>query len=51
MIMKRIGIVLIAVGIALLVFVGYNFIKEKNKMASPIPEDKGVRIIFVTPKK
>ena len=49
--MKGLGYILISVGIALLIFVGYNFIKEKNKMASPIPEDKGVRIIFVTPKK
>lgn len=49
--MKNIGLVLIAVGIALLMFVSYNFIKEKNKMASPIPEDKGVKVIFVTPAK
>lgn len=49
--MKNIGLVLIAVGIALLMFVSYNFIKEKNKMASPIPEDKGVKVIFVTPSK
>jgi len=49
--MKRLGIVLIAIGIALLIFVLYNFIKEKNKMASPIPEDKGVKVIFVTPSK
>ncbi len=49
--MKRLGIVLIAIGIALLMFVLYNFVKEKNKMASPIPEDKGVKVIFVTPSK
>jgi len=47
--MKRLGIVLIAIGIALLIFVLYNFIKERNKMASPIPEDKGVKVIFITP--
>jgi len=47
--MKRLGLILIAVGLALLVFVFYNFIKEKTKMASPIPEDKGVKVIFVTP--
>jgi hypothetical protein len=47
--MKRLGIVLITIGIALLIFVSYNFIKEKNKTASPIPEDKGVRVIFITP--
>jgi len=49
--MKNIGLVLIAIGIALLMFISYNFIKEKNKMASPIPEDKGVKVIFVTPIK
>lgn len=47
--MKKLGIVLIAVGIALLMFVSYNFIRARNKMASPIPEDKGVKVIFVTP--
>lgn len=49
--MKSVGLVLIAIGIALLMFVSYNFIKEKNKMASPIPEDKGVKVIFITPTK
>lgn len=49
--MKGLGIVLIAIGIALLLFVSYNLIKEKNKIASPIPEDKGVKVIFVTPSK
>ncbi|MFA6017064.1 MAG: hypothetical protein WC744_03180 [Patescibacteria group bacterium] len=49
--MKGFGIVLIAIGIALLIFVVFNFIKEKNKIASPIPEDKGVKVIFVTPSK
>ncbi|KKP59287.1 MAG: hypothetical protein UR54_C0029G0008 [Candidatus Roizmanbacteria bacterium GW2011_GWA2_34_18] len=49
--MKNFGIILIAIGIALLMFVSYNFIKEKNKMTSPIPEDKGVKVIFVTPSK
>jgi len=49
--MKKIGFVLIAIGLALFVFVFYNFIKEKTKMVSPIPEDKGVKVIFVTPAK
>jgi hypothetical protein len=49
--MKKLGIVLIAIGIALLMFVLYNFIKQKNKLASPIPEDTGVKVIFVTPAK
>lgn len=49
--MKRIGLVLIAVGLALLVFVLFNFLKDRNKVASPIPEDQGVKVIFVTPSK
>jgi len=49
--MKGFGIILIAIGIALLMFVLFNFIKEKNKIASPIPEDKGVKVIFVTPSR
>jgi hypothetical protein len=49
--MKYVGLVLIATGIALLFFVGYSFLKERNKIASPIPEEKGVKVIFVTPTK
>lgn len=49
--MKRLGLVFIAVGLALLVFVLFNFFKEKNKIASPIPDDQGVKVIFVTPSK
>lgn len=49
--MKKIGVILIAIGCALLLFAGYNFIKEKNRIISPIPEDKGVKVIFVTPTK
>lgn len=47
--MKKFGVILIAAGLALLIFVLYNFVKEKNKMASPIPEEQGVKVIFVTP--
>ncbi len=49
--MRNVGIILIAIGLALLLFAGYNFLKEQNKIASPIPEEKGVKVIFVTPTK
>ena len=49
--MKNVGIVFIAIGIALMLFVLYNFIQEKNRLISPIPSDKGVKVIFVTPTK
>jgi len=49
--MKNVGVILIAIGIALLAFVLFNFLKESNRIASPIPEDQGVKVIFVTPTK
>lgn len=49
--MKYIGLVLIAIGLALLFFVGYTILKEKNKIVSPVPEEKGVKVIFITPGK
>jgi len=49
--MKNIGVILIAVGLGLLAFVLFNFFKETNKVASPIPESSGVKVIFVTPSK
>jgi len=49
--MRNLGFIFILVGLALMLFVGYNFLKEQRKMKSPIPEDKGVKVIFVTPTK
>jgi hypothetical protein len=49
--MKQIGYVLIAIGLALLVFIAYSFIQESKQLHSPIPEEKGVKVIFVTPSK
>jgi hypothetical protein len=47
--MKNIGVVMIAIGLALMIFVAYNFVKGSNQLKSPIPEEKGVKVIFVTP--
>ena len=47
--MKVIGAIFIVVGLALLFFIIYSFFKEKNKFVSPIPEEKGIKVIFVTP--
>lgn len=48
--MKKIGYILIFIGIILILIMIFNFIKEKTKMISPIPEEKGVKVIFVTPE-
>lgn len=49
--MKQLGYVLIALGFALLVFVIYSFFAENNRLRSPIPEEKGVKVIFISPTK
>jgi len=49
--MKIIGAILISIGLALLLFVGFNFIKDRNRTVSPIPEEEGVKVIFVTPSQ
>lgn len=49
--MKKIGLVLIAFGLALFIYLGYQYLQEKNRIKSPIPEQEGVKVIFVTPTK
>lgn len=40
---------ILACGFAFLLFVVYAFIKNNNNIISPIPEEKGVKVIFVSP--
>jgi len=47
--MKIVGMVLLAVGIALFLYFLYGFLTNGNRTVSPIPDDKGVKVIFVTP--
>jgi hypothetical protein len=49
--MKLIGFIFIAAGTAVLVFFVYNYFKNRDTVLSPIPEDKGVKVIFVTPAR
>lgn len=49
--MKLVGVVLIAIGFALMLFVFYNFLQQENRLRTPIPEEKGVKVIFITPAK
>ncbi len=49
--MRAIGVVLIGVGLALLLFTLFGFFYESGKIISPIPENKGVKVIFVSPTK
>ncbi|NCO89184.1 hypothetical protein GW881_04685 [Candidatus Roizmanbacteria bacterium] len=49
--MKTFGVILIGVGLALFTFLIYGLIQSNNKIISPIPEEKGVKVIFVSPTK
>lgn len=47
--MKQVGIFLTAFGIALLIFVIYSYFRSQSRLLSPLPEDHGVKVIFITP--
>jgi hypothetical protein len=49
--MKKVGFVLIALGLALFFFVVYNFFLGRSQTLSPVPENKGVKVIFISPNK
>ena len=49
--MKIVGSILITIGLILLFLTVFFFIKGRNQMVSPIPDEKGVKVIFVTPTK
>jgi hypothetical protein len=47
--MKAVGIILIGMGVALLMFTILSFVQDSNRIISPIPESKGVKVIFTSP--
>lgn len=49
--MKVIGYLLMAIGLGLIIFLAINYIAEKNKIHSPVPEDQGIKVIQISPKK
>lgn len=49
--MKLIGTGFIALGFALLIFSIYLFFINRDEVVSPIPDNEGVRVIFVSPTK
>lgn len=49
--MKRFGYVLIAFGLALLIFVIFNVFKDSSRVVSPLPEKEGVKVILITPTR
>ncbi|HLL61128.1 MAG TPA: hypothetical protein VK338_05395 [Candidatus Nitrosocosmicus sp.] len=49
--MRRFGFILIAAGLALLVYFVLLLFQNDQTFHSPIPEEKGVKVIYITPSK
>jgi len=49
--MKYLGILLTIVGLVLMIVVVFNYFRELNRVKSPIPDEKGIKVIFLTPTK
>jgi hypothetical protein len=43
---KAIGYALIAVGLALLAFTLYTYFMGRSHLISPVPDDRGVKVIY-----
>ena len=46
---KLIGLVVIGLVLAGLLYLGYKLLFSEKPLRSPLPEDDGVKVIFVTP--
>lgn len=47
--MKRFGVLLVAIGCALLAFAAYSYFRRSRELISPVPEGSGVKVIYITP--
>lgn len=47
--MRIFGLLFVIVAIGLAIFFGFILFKEQDRILSPIPQENGVKVIFVTP--
>jgi hypothetical protein len=47
--MRFIGFAFIIVGISILLFALYSYFRGPDALVSPVPDSKGVRVIYLTP--
>lgn len=47
--MKFVGVLILALGIALLAYVLIGRLQGDESIKSPVPEPKGIKIIYLTP--
>lgn len=46
---KILGFFFLAIGIGVLLFVIYAFIRNRNGFVSPVPDSGDVKVIYITP--
>lgn len=49
--MKFFGYVFIVLGVTLLIYISILFLRDSDILISPLPDSKGVKVIYVTPGK
>lgn len=47
--MKRIGVIIIAIGCAFLAYALFVYFRGNQELVSPVPDSKGVKVIYITP--
>lgn len=47
--MKVFGVILLAIGVGLLIYVAIDTYLQGQRILSPIPRDDGVKVIIITP--
>lgn len=46
---KRFGFLLIVLGVSLLIFVFFLFYKDNTRILSPVPDEQGSKVIYLSP--
>jgi len=49
--MKIIGAIIIGIGLALIIYFFFRFFSRDKDLLSPIPEQKSIKIIYISPAK
>jgi len=49
--MKKVGFILICIGISILLLIIIRFWQRKDKIYSPIPDQSGVKVIPLSPTR
>jgi hypothetical protein len=49
--MRLFGLLFILLGITILLYISFTYFREKDVVVTPLPEEKGVKVIIVTPTK